>query len=64
MAHVYGQDPEWAFKLIADYNRPIWVTEFNHPLGSKESEQKQAEGLHHWMTRLRELSGSHLRAAG
>lgn len=57
--HMYGQDPEAAFKQISGYKRPIWVTEFNQPLGSKESEQKQAEGLASWITRLRELSGTY-----
>lgn len=54
--HMYGQDPEWAFEALAAYDRPIWVTEMNHPLGSKEGEEKQAEGLAHWMKRLAELS--------
>jgi len=54
--HMYGKDPEWAFKELAKFGHPIWVTEFNHPEGSKESEEKQAEGLRDWMTRLRELS--------
>ena len=53
---MYGQDPEWAFKTIAEYKRAIWITEFNHPLGSKEGEDKQADGLRHWMARLQELS--------
>ena len=29
--HMYGSDPEWAFKTLAGFKRPIWVTEFNHP---------------------------------
>ena len=36
--HMYGQDPEWAFKIISKVGKPIWVTEFNHPLGSSEGE--------------------------
>jgi len=55
--HMYGQDPEWAFKAIAAYGRPIWVTEMNHPLGSQKSDTEQAEGLKRWMLRLRELAG-------
>src|SRR6185437_5375096 len=43
--HMYGQDPEWAFKKLIQYGKPIWVTEFNHPLGSTKSEQEQADGL-------------------
>jgi hypothetical protein len=54
--HMYGQDPEWAFKIIAGYKRPIWVTEFNHPSGSKDGEQDQAEGLRRWIARLNQLS--------
>lgn len=55
--HMYGEDPEWAFKKLAEYGRPIWVTEFNHPYGSKESEESQASGLRRWIKRLQELSG-------
>lgn len=54
--HMYGQDPEWAFKAIAAHGKPIWVTEMNHPLGSQNSEQEQADGLTRWMGRLRELA--------
>jgi hypothetical protein len=57
--HMYGKDPEWAFKAIANYKRPIWVTEFDQPQGSKESAQKQAEGLRFQMTLLRELSATY-----
>jgi hypothetical protein len=54
--HMYGEDPEWGFKALAAYGHPIWVTEMNHPFGSKEGESAQAEGLARWMKRLRELS--------
>ncbi|MGD9478573.1 DUF4214 domain-containing protein [Shinella sp. G-2] len=54
--HMYGEDPEWAFKLLAAHGRPIWVTEFNHPFGSQKSATEQADGLVRWMTRLRELA--------
>lgn len=53
--HMYGDNPEWAFKKLATYNRPIWVTEFNNPLGSQRSEEEQVSGLVKQMTRLREL---------
>jgi hypothetical protein len=53
--HLYGDDPEWAFKTLAEFKRPIWVTEFNNPYGSQRSEQQQAEGLAQAMTRLRSL---------
>lgn len=53
--HMYGQDPEWAFKELVRYERPIWVTELNHPYGSRDGEDAQAEGLARTMKRLREL---------
>jgi hypothetical protein len=49
---MYGEDPEWAFREIAGYGKPIWVTEFNNTSGS---ERQQAEGIKQAMTRLREL---------
>jgi hypothetical protein len=54
--HMYGEDPEWAFAALAAYDRPIWVTEMNHPLGSQEGEAAQADGLTRWMKRLGALS--------
>jgi hypothetical protein len=54
--HMYGEDPEWAFREIAAYGKPIWVTEFNNPHGSQRSERQQAEGIKHTMLRLRELN--------
>ncbi|MDZ4791019.1 MAG: DUF4214 domain-containing protein [Hyphomicrobiales bacterium] len=54
--HMYGEDPEWAFKILAEYGKPIWVTEINHPQGSRDGEQAQADGLQKWMRRLLELS--------
>jgi hypothetical protein len=53
--HMYGEDPEWAFKKLAGFGKPIWVTEFNHPGGSKKSVVEQAAGLKSTMLRLREL---------
>lgn len=53
--HMYGQDPEWAFKFLSSFNRPIWVTEFNNRGGSHASEPEQADGLIRAMTRLRQL---------
>jgi hypothetical protein len=53
--HIYGSDPEWAFKTLAGYKRPIWVTEVNHPLGGQRSLEAQADGLVRAMTRLRQL---------
>ena len=53
--HMYGQNPEWAFKELVKYQRPIWVTEFNHPEGSKEGEEEQAQGLMRAMSQLIDL---------
>lgn len=55
--HMYGEDPEPAFKVLAGYGKPIWVTEFNNPYGSRPGEQQQAEGLVQSMLRLRALQG-------
>lgn len=54
--HMYGQDPEWAFEILQDYGQPIWVTEFNHPWGSRDGVDAQASGLRQSMERLTELS--------
>ncbi len=54
--HMYGEDPEWAFKQLVNYERPIWVTEFNHPFGSRDGEEQQAKGLKDAIKRLRDLS--------
>jgi hypothetical protein len=53
--HMYGEDPEWAFKKLAEFKKPIWVTEFNNPFGSQAGELAQADGLRKSMARLREL---------
>lgn len=55
--HMYGQDPEWAFKIISELDKPIWVTEFNNELGSqRDGEAGQAEGLERIIRRLRDLA--------
>ncbi|MDX8434619.1 DUF4214 domain-containing protein [Mesorhizobium abyssinicae] len=54
--HMYGEDPEWAFREISRYGKPIWVTEFNNPYGSQRSERQQGDGIKQTMTRLRELN--------
>lgn len=51
--HMYGQDPEWALKKLVKYGHPIWITEFNYPLGSTSSEKEQADGLADAMAMLR-----------
>lgn len=62
--HMYGDDPEWAFKELAAYGKPIWVTEFNNPYGSQHSEQGQADGILQTMTRLRVLQDKYDVEAG
>jgi Domain of unknown function (DUF4214)/Glycosyl hydrolase catalytic core len=57
--HMYGDDPEWAFKFLATYGKPIWVTEFNSPYGSQRGERKQADGLKQQMLRLQELQATY-----
>ena len=53
--HFYGKDPGWGFEQVAKFGKPIWVTEFNHPLGSQKGAVKQAVGLRNLMVRFREL---------
>ena len=53
--HMYGDDPEWGFKYLAVYGKPIWVTEFNTAGGSQPGQDKQAEALRKTMQRLNEL---------
>jgi hypothetical protein len=53
--HFYGEDPEWGFKRVAAFGKPIWVTEVNHPLGSQKGTVEQAAGLKQIMTRFRAL---------
>ncbi|MEF2553699.1 DUF4214 domain-containing protein [Aurantimonas sp. A2-1-M11] len=57
--HTYGQDLEWALRTIVEYGKPIWVTEFNNPLGSQRGDQQQADGLTHAMARMRELQDTY-----
>jgi hypothetical protein len=54
--HMYGEDPEWAFKVLAGFDKSIWVTEMNHPRGSEPGEREQGSGIRHDMERLAELS--------
>jgi hypothetical protein len=57
--HMYGQNPEWAFKELVKYQRPIWVTEFNNPGGSKDGKEAQATGLRRQMALLQDLQASY-----
>ena len=55
--HHYDGDPEPAFEALATFGRPIWVTEFNHNLGSgRDGEEGQAAGLHCKMRRYIDLA--------
>lgn len=55
--HMYDHDPEWAFKIISEIGKPIWVTEFNNGLGSqKDGEDGQAQGIAKTMKILQTLS--------
>lgn len=49
--HVYqtGPENEWAMEKLLSFDKPIWITEYNHPLGSQESEQAQADGVRAFM---------------
>lgn len=57
--HAYGEDPSWAFDILSNFERPIWLTEFNNPYGSKRGEAQQADGVKKMMTRLRELQDTY-----
>jgi hypothetical protein len=57
--HMYGEDPEWAFKILAGYGHPIWVTEFNNPYGSQRGKDQQAKGIVSMMTRLKALQSTY-----
>lgn len=62
--HLYGDDPEWAFKVLKDYGHPIWVTEFNNRKGSQGGDDQQSDGLKAMMERLEELSDAYDVEAG
>ena len=55
--HIYGENPEWAFKQLQAFGKPIWVTEFDHPSGSSNGgEDAQAQGLEAMIAQLRRLA--------
>ncbi len=54
--HLYEHDAEWAFKELANYGHPIWVSEFNNPKGSQKSEHEQAAGIEKLIIYLRKMS--------
>jgi hypothetical protein len=51
--HLYEGDPGEAFKFLASFGKPIWLTEFNYSGGSQAGERQQAEGLVQAMALLR-----------
>jgi hypothetical protein len=53
--HSFGEDPEWAFQHLRTFGHPIWLTEFNHPYGSRDGDEAMAEGLHQMISRLIDL---------
>ena len=53
--HHYEGDPEWAFRFLAKFSRPIWITEFNYAGGSQRGDQQQADGLIAFMNRVLQL---------
>jgi len=54
--HMYGEDPEWAFKIIAPLGKPIWITEFGHVGAGPKGEREQAAALVKWMHRIEQLA--------
>jgi hypothetical protein len=54
--HLYSEDPEWAFKLLAPLGKPIWITEVGHPGEGPEGEAAQATSLTHWIDRIAALA--------
>lgn len=55
--HHYEGNPEWALKRLTAFDRPIWITEFNHPYGSsRDGEDGQAHGLRSSLKLLLDLS--------
>nr|WP_245265101.1 DUF4214 domain-containing protein [Mesorhizobium opportunistum] len=57
--HLYEGDPEEAFKFLATFGKPIWLTEFNYSEGSQRGESQQAEGLLETMNLLRKYHSSY-----
>lgn len=51
--HDYDKDNAWAMEKLAAFGKPIWITEFNHPLGSTDGEAAQAAGLQERIVRYR-----------
>jgi hypothetical protein len=57
--HMYGQDPEWAFKLLKPLHKPIWITEFGRPGAGPEGEKAQADDLAYWIGRIQALASTY-----
>ena len=59
--HMYGADPEDAFKYLAALKKPIWVTEFDFPCSDKgpSGERQQAKGIADMMGGLRRAGATY-----
>ena len=57
--HMYEEDQEWALEALAEFGKPIWITEFNHPFGSQKGEDEQAAGLTSMMARIKSWERSY-----
>jgi hypothetical protein len=57
--HHYEGDPAGGLKHVVKFGRPIWITEFNNPLGSKNGEQIQADGLDTMMRRILDVASTY-----
>ncbi|NOU06988.1 MAG: DUF4214 domain-containing protein [Hyphomicrobiaceae bacterium] len=55
--HAYQQDPEWILERIANFKRPIWITEFNHAYGSRDGRDAQAQGIKSLIEKFRQWQG-------
>jgi hypothetical protein len=55
--HAYQKDPEWILERLANFKRPIWITEFNHPQGSRDGADAQAQGIKALMEQFRQWQG-------
>lgn len=60
--HEYGDDPEWAMKILQTYGKPIWYTEFG-ATSFKVGEQAQADHIRALMQTIRRLKRYGIEAA-
>jgi hypothetical protein len=55
--HLYGEDPEWAFKMLQPIGKPIWITEYGEAGAGPNGEAAQAKALAYWIHRIAALAG-------